>query len=106
MQLPKIRKTGDAHQLFVDSKPYLMLAGELQNSSFSSPTYMESVWEKLTAQNLNTVLASVSWEQIEPQEGVFNFESLDRNIQEARKHGLRLVLLWFGSFKNGMEPRD
>lgn len=83
-----------------------MLAGELQNSSFSSPTYMESVWAKLTAQNLNTVLASVSWEQIEPQEGVFNFGTLDRNIQEAREHGLRLVLLWFGSFKNGMEPCD
>lgn len=63
---------------------------------------MKSAWPNLMAQNLNTVLASVSWEQIEPQEGVFTFETLDQNILDARKHGLRLVLLWFGSFKNGM----
>ena len=78
-----------------------MLAGEPQNSSFSSPEYMNDVWTKLTTMNMNTVLGSVSWEQIEPTEGNFDFRSLDQVLLDARAHGLHVVLLWFGSFKNG-----
>lgn len=78
-----------------------MLAGELQNSSFSSPEYMSDVWAKLTTMNMNTVLGSVSWEQIEPREGNFDFQALDQVLLDARAHGLHVVLLWFGSFKNG-----
>lgn len=51
--------------------------------------------------NMNTVLGSVSWEQIEPTEANFDFEALDQVLLDARKHGLHVVLLWFGSFKNG-----
>lgn len=59
---------------------------------------MKDIWPKLKAQNLNTVLASLSREQTEPEEGVFDFDALNRNILEARHHDLKLVLLWFGSF--------
>ncbi|KAI8670228.1 hypothetical protein NCS55_00768000 [Fusarium keratoplasticum] len=48
------------------------------------------------------MLGSVSWESIEPQEGVFDFSELDKVVLGARKHGLHLVILWFGSYKNGM----
>lgn len=78
-----------------------MLAGELQNSSFSSPEYMQDVWTKLTTMNMNTVLGSMSWEQIEPTEDSFDFTALDQVLVDARAHGLHVVLLWFGSFKNG-----
>lgn len=78
-----------------------MLGGELQNSALSSSEYMDTVWSKLAASNFNTVLGSVSWEQIEPKEGEFDFAELDRVILGARKHNLRLILLWFGSYKNG-----
>ena len=52
--------------------------------------------------NLNTVLAPVSWEQLEPEEGRFDFALVDGLVKQARQRGMRLVLLWFGSWKNGV----
>jgi hypothetical protein len=96
-----LRKQGTATQLIVDGKPFLALAGELTNNAATDLAYMKGVWPKLVATKLNTVLAAVSWAQIEPQEGKFDFSVLDGVIQGARIHNLRLVLLWFGSWKNG-----
>jgi len=42
-------------QLFVDDKPFIMLSGELHNSSPSSVEYMRPIWDKLAALHLNTV---------------------------------------------------
>jgi beta-galactosidase GanA len=78
-----------------------MLAGELQNSSLTLSKYMAEAWPKLAEANLNTVLGSVTWEQIEPEEDSFDFAGLDECLRGARQSGLRLVVLWFGSFKNG-----
>jgi len=41
----------------------------LNNSSASSMEYMRPLWPKIAATNLNTVLATVSWELLEPEEG-------------------------------------
>ena len=100
--IPHLRKQGDATQLIVDGEPFLIIGGELHNSSSSSLAYMEPIWERLLALHLNTVLAPVSWELVEPQEGHFDFALVDGLIHEARRHDLRLVVLWFGSWKNGM----
>lgn len=99
--IPHLRKIQKSQQLIVDGKPFLMLGAELQNSSLSSAAYMKTVWQKLVDTNINTVLGSVTWEDIEPTEGKFDFSELDQIIEDARAFGLRLVLLWFGSFKNG-----
>jgi beta-galactosidase GanA len=99
---PYLRTQGTATQLIVDDKPFLALAGELGNSSSSSLEYMRPIWPKLAALNLNTVLIPVYWELIEPQEGQFDFALVDGLIQDARKHNLRLVPLWFASWKNSM----
>lgn len=101
-QLPFIKTTTAAPQLIVDGKPFLMLGGELQNSSMTSARYMDTVWQNLKDTGLNTVLGCVTWEDIEPQEGKFDFSELEAVILGAKVHGLRLVILWFGSFKNGM----
>ncbi|KAH6677814.1 glycoside hydrolase superfamily [Plectosphaerella plurivora] len=93
---------GGTHQLLVNGRPFLMRAAEVNNSSFSSPAFMRAVWPKLVENNVNTVLGAVSWDQIEPEEGRFDFNALDQVIRDARSHGLKLVLLWFGSFKNGL----
>ncbi|KAI7493128.1 glycoside hydrolase [Hortaea werneckii] len=97
-----LRATEVSKQLIVDGEPFLVLGGELQNSSFSSHEYMNEVWPRLKGANYNTIFAAVSWEQIEPVESEYDFQELDRVITAAREHGLRLVLLWFGSFKNGL----
>lgn len=79
-----------------------MLGGELGNSSASSIAYMKPIWPKLQQMHLNTLLAPVYWDLIEPEEGKFDFHLLDTMLAEARAHQLRLVLLWFGTWKNSM----
>jgi Domain of unknown function (DUF5597)/Beta-galactosidase len=100
--LPHLQKMGNATQLIVDDKPYLVLGGEVRNSASSSVDYMKPIWPKLAAAHLNTVLAPVTWQQIEPEEGHFDFSVLDALLRDARSNNLRLVLLWFGSWKNGV----
>lgn len=87
-------------QLLVDGKPYLALGGELHNSSASSPDYMRPIWDKLQAMHVRTVIGTASWEDCEPREGQFDFRTVDAQIAEARKRDMRLVLIWFGGFKN------
>jgi len=99
-EIPHLLKRGTATQLIVDGKPFLMLGGELSNSSGTSPEYMKPLWPKLVDAKANTILAGVSWNQIEPQEGKFDFTALDGIVHDARLHNLHLVLLWFGSWKN------
>jgi hypothetical protein len=99
--LPRIAQNGAVKQMFVDGKPFLMLAGELHNSSASSVEYMKPIWDHLAAMNLNTVIGTVSWELTEPEEGKFDFSLVDAQIHEARKHNMRLGLIWFGSWKGG-----
>jgi hypothetical protein len=98
--MPHLQKRGTATQLIVDGKPYLALAGELNNDSATSLAYMEHVWPRLVQAKINTVLAGVSWNQIERQEGKVDFSVLDGVIRGARANNLRLVLLWFASWKN------
>ena len=99
--IPHLEKRGQATQLIVDGRPFLILAGELTNSASSSMEYMEPYWPKLAAANMNTVLAAVTWELVEPQPGKFDFALVDGAIREARRNNLRLIFLWFGSWKNG-----
>jgi beta-galactosidase GanA len=99
--IPHLEKHGTATQLVVDGKPFLVLGAELNNSSASSMEYMRPLWPKIAATNLNTVLATVSWELMEPEEGRFDFSLADGLIQDARRYNLRLIMLWFGSWKNG-----
>ena len=101
-EIPHLRRQGTATQLIVDGQPFLALAGELGNNSATSLEYMQPVWPKLIRSKLNTVLAAVSWAQIELQEGKFDFSVLDGVIRAARSNNLRLVLLWFASWKNGL----
>jgi hypothetical protein len=100
--IPHIVQDHGADQIVVDGKPYLVRGGELENSSASSLAYLDTIWPKVDAMHFNTVLAPVYWELIEPREGEFDFSTVDGLIRGARKHNVRLVLLWFGSWKNSM----
>lgn len=98
--LPHFERRGEATQLIVDGKPFLVLGGEVKNSSTSDLTHFSRKWPLLVRDNLNTVLVPVAWETIEPVEGRFDFSNVDGLIKGARDHDLRLVFLWFGSWKN------
>jgi beta-galactosidase GanA len=99
---PHLEKQGTTQQLIVDGKPFLILGGELGNSSASSAEYMKPHWPRLKAMSLNTVLAPVYWELIEPTEGAFDWNTVDTLLRDARAHQLKLVILWFGAWKNSM----
>ena len=100
-ELPYLRKQGTATQLIVDGQPFLIRGGELGNSS-GEPDYLKPSWPKLSAMNLNTVVAPVYWDVLEPVEGKFDFATVDGLLADARASDLRLVLLWFGTWKNSM----
>jgi hypothetical protein len=100
--IPHLQKQGTATQLMVDGKPFLMLAGELRNSNSSIPDYLKPIWPRMVAMHINTVLSAVHWELVEPQEGKFDFSLVDSQIRDAQTYNLRLIFLWFGSWKNGV----
>jgi hypothetical protein len=102
IDIPHLQRQGAATQLIVHGKPFLMIGGELGNSSASDLAYMKPIWPKLVQMHLNTVLVPVYWELLEPAEGKFDFTLVDSIIYSARQHDLKLVLLWFGSWKNSM----
>lgn len=88
--------------LYVDDKPYLVIGGELHNSSASSLEYMEEeVWPYLRELHMNTVIASVAWEDLEPEEGKYDYTLVQGLLEQARRENVRLILLWFGLWKNG-----
>lgn len=97
-----LHKHGSATQLYVDGKPFVILGGELGNSSASSPADIARIFPKLQRMNLNTVLVPVYWDMVEPVEGDFDFSLIDTTLEEARRCGLKVVFLWFGAWKNSM----
>lgn len=101
-QLPHLMKQGDATRLVVDGKPFLILGGELGNSTASSLKDMERVFEKMQKMQLNTILVPAYWDLIEPEEGRFDYTLVDGAIDLARRHDLKIVFLWFGAWKNSM----
>ncbi len=101
-QKSTLRTHGDATRLVVDGKPFLILGGELGNSSAACPQDIEVNFAKLHRMGLNTVLVPACWDLTEPQEGIFDFSLTDKILEEARKNDLKVVFLWFGAWKNSM----
>jgi beta-galactosidase GanA len=99
-ELPHIRMQNGAGELIVNGKPFLILGGELGNSSAGTAAQADTTVPKLAAICVNTILMPIAWERIEPKEGNFDFSILDHWIETARMHDMHLVLLWFGSWKN------
>jgi beta-galactosidase GanA len=99
---PRLEKRGSVTQLIVDGKPFVVLGGELHNSSSSSLEYMKPLWPKLAAMGINTVVTPLSWELVEPREGSFDFALVDGLLAQARDNHERVVFLWLASWKNGM----
>lgn len=97
-----LQKQGTATQLVVHGMPFLILGGELGNSSAACPQDIERIFQKLKKMGLNTVLVPVYWDLTEPVEGQFDFTLTDKALQQARENDLKIVFLWFGAWKNSM----
>ena len=97
-----LQKQGTATQLVVHGMPFLILGGELGNSSAACPQDIERIFPKLKKMGLNTVLVPVYWDLTEPVEGQFDFTLTDKALQQARENDLKIVFLWFGAWKISM----
>ena len=100
--LPRLVEKDGRHALFVDGAPYLILGAQVHNSS-AWPAMLPKVWPAIRDIGANTVEAPVYWEQFEPEPGRFDTSAVDMLLQQARENHVRLVLLWFGTYKNGSD---
>jgi len=98
--MPHLEKRDNHFSLIVDGKPFFVLGGQINNSS-AWPANLPAAWASAEAMHANTVEAPVYWEQMEPTKGAFDFSAVDLLVNQAREHHVHLVLLWFGTWKNG-----
>ena len=98
--IPVIVDSQGRHTLLVDGKPFFILGGQAHNSS-AWPPLLPKLWAAAKQLHTNTLEVPVYWEQLEPQEGKFDFSLVDTLLTQARAHETRLVLLWFATWKNG-----
>jgi beta-galactosidase GanA len=98
--VPKVVEKDGRWALMVDGAPYLMLGVQVNNSS-AWPEMLPEVWPAVDKLHANTVEAPVYWEQFEAVKGKYDFSVVDALLAGAREHKVHLVLLWFGTWKNG-----
>lgn len=98
--IPRLERIDGRYSLVVNDQPFLLLGGQVHNSS-GWPTELETVWPQAREMHANTVEIPIYWEDFEPKQGEFNFETVDQIVLDARREGFRLVLLWFATWKNG-----
>jgi hypothetical protein len=98
--MPQVVTENGRHALFVDGAPFLMLGAQCHNSS-AWPDLLPKVFGAIDDLHANTLEIPVYWEQFEPEQGRFDTSVVDLILKQAREHNVRLVLLWFGTWKNG-----
>jgi len=98
--MPRLVQEQERATLMVDGRPFFLLGAQVDNSS-GWPDRLQRVWAAAEKMRLNTLEVPVYWEQMEPERGRFDFTVVDAMLQQAREHHVHLVLLWFGTWKNG-----
>ena len=101
-EMPHLARRDGMTKLIVDGRPFICVAGEVSNTASSDYETMKKTISRLAKANLNTILTVVSWDLVEPEEGKYDFSMIDYQIEAARAENVRLIILWFASWKNGL----
>ena len=100
--VPSLVQKDGRYALLVDGAPYLMLGAQSNNSS-DWPATLPQVWSAIEYLHANTLETPIYWEQFEPRPGQYDTSAVDNILAQARAHHVHLVLLWFGTWKNGSQ---
>jgi beta-galactosidase GanA len=100
--VPRLVENDGRYALLVDGAPFLMLGAQSNNSS-DWPATLPKVWPAIEYLRANTLETPIYWEQFEPKQGQFDYSQVDTILAQAREHHVHLVLLWFGTWKNGSQ---
>lgn len=101
-QKPEIRELNGVQRLYRNGEPVLLLSGELHNSTASSAHYLAPAMQAAKAMHLNSLIVTAEWDLVEPEEGKYDFSSIDTIISLAEQNNLPVVIAWFGTWKNGV----
>lgn len=82
-------------------QPFFSVGCQTRNSCSYFPEKMEDTWTAARLLHANTVATPIPWERFEPEEENFDEQYVRDLIDQARAHGVKLSLLWFGTWKNG-----
>jgi len=85
----------------VNGEPFFPVGGQSMNQAGQSASEAEAAFKAVKLLHGNTLEIPVYWEQVEPEEGRFDFSIVDALLASARRYGMKLVLLWFATWKNG-----
>ena len=100
-QMPQMRELNGRRILFVADKPFLILGLQWDCDTPFSPEISDPLYAQAAKMGCNTAVLPLYWREIEPVEGKYNLSGLDHRLEMARRDGLRIALVWFGTYKNG-----
>jgi beta-galactosidase len=81
-------------KFFIDDQPIRLIAGEMHLSRIPAEFWEDRI-KKARAMGLNAVSAYIFWNELEPREGVFNFDGINdvrRFVQLCQANGLWVIL--------------
>lgn len=88
--------------LFRDGEtPFFPLGLQCCNSSAFNASEMKAFWDSVAFTGVNTVEIPVYWETFEPEQNLFCYEFVDECLRQADLYDVKVIFLWFGSWKNG-----
>ena len=105
--MPHFEEAGGRKVLYVDGRPFTVLAVEIPwwdlihgryKETENAYDYLYPAAEKIA---LNALKVPVKWSMVEPEKGVYDFSYVDHAKSMAEKHHLKLVLNWFGHYASG-----
>ncbi|MBQ6577695.1 MAG: DUF5597 domain-containing protein [Bacteroidales bacterium] len=101
-QKPEMKTLRGVERLYYHGQPFLMLSGELHNSTSSTEYYLAPAMAAAKEMKLNSVIVTVEWDLVEPERGQYDFSTVDTIISLSEKYDLPVVIAWFGTWKNGV----